>query len=137
MSSRMTNSRRALVDHFEPEDLTDPKAQKQLRGQLEQIDYTAYAANKEVLAAAIGRADAMKFAHLGLAAAQARGRWASLALAATEGGRSPSAQQIEEIQRLRMAYEELSEAYGALRRMVERGYLSYAASDVSGRPPGG
>ncbi|HEX2815745.1 MAG TPA: hypothetical protein VHN39_05105 [Phenylobacterium sp.] len=137
MSSRMTNSRRALVDHFEPDDLTDPKAQKQLRGQLEQIDYTAYAANKEVLAAVIGRADALKFAHLGLATAQARARWAALALAATEGGRAPSAQQIEEIARLRMAFEELSEVYDALRRMVERGYLSYAATDVTARAPGG
>jgi hypothetical protein len=133
MSSRMTNSRRAVVDHFEPDDAIDPKAQRQLRGQLEQIDYTAYAANKEVLAVVVGRADATKFAHLGLATAQARARWVALALAATEGGKAPGPHHIEEIGRLRTAYEELSEAYDALRRMVERGYLAYSGTDIPGR----
>jgi hypothetical protein len=130
MSSRMTNSRRTVLDHFEPDEHVDPKAQRQLRGQLEQIDYTAYAANKEVLAAVIGRADAGKFAYLGLATAQARAKWAAYALAATDGGKSPSAQHIEELARLRSAFEELSEAYDALRRMVERGYLAYSGGDI-------
>src|SRR5476651_152626 len=103
--SRATSLWRSNADHFEPDDDVDPKAQRQLRGQLEQIDYTAYAANKEVLAAVIGRADAVKFAHLGLATAQARARWAALALAATDGGKAPSHAQIEEIGRLRAAYE--------------------------------
>lgn len=133
MSSRMTNSRRAVLDHFEPDDATDPKAQRQLRGQLEQIDYTAYAANKEVLAAVLGRADSMKFAHLGLAIAQARAKWTAFALAITEGGKSPGPHQVEELTRLRVTYDELAEAYDALRRMVERGYLTYTAADIPGR----
>jgi hypothetical protein len=127
MSMRTTNLRRTLPDHFEPDDASDPKAQRQLRGQLEQIDYTAYAANKEVMNAVLGRADAKKFQRLGLAAAQARAKWTATALAATEDGRLPGPAQIDEIARLRTAYEELTEAYDALRRMVERGYLTYGA----------
>ena len=32
---------------------------------------------------------------------------------------------IEKMRQLRMTYEELTEAYDAMRRMVERGYLTY------------
>ena len=36
-----------------------------------------------------------------------------------------SAEQVGRLASLRSAYEEIAEAYGALRRMVERGYLTY------------
>jgi hypothetical protein len=124
----MTNSRRAVTDHFEPDDAIDPKAQRQLRGHLEQIDFTAYAANKEVLSAILGRVDAANFQRLSLAAAQARARWVSTALAATESGRIPTPQQLAEVAHLRGTYEELTEVYDAMRRMVERGYLIYGAA---------
>ena len=40
----------------------------------------------------------------------------------------PSADQIDKLAHLRSAYEELAEAYDALRRMVERGYVIYPAA---------
>ena len=40
--------------------------------------------------------------------------------------RSPlSTEEVSRLQMLRTAYEELSEAYEAMRRMVERGYLQF------------
>jgi tryptophanase len=75
----------------------------------------------------IGPTDADKFQKLGVAAAQARARWVATALVATAGGQPPSHEQVEKIAHLRMAYEELTEVYDAMRRMVERGYLAYAA----------
>ncbi len=125
MSMTRTNSLRRTGDHFEPHDHADPKTQRQLRGQLEQIDYTAYDANKKVLAATLGGADPQKFQRLGLATAQCRARWVAAALAATEGAAVPTVEQIDKLSHLRSAYEELAEAYDAMRRMVERGYLSY------------
>lgn len=122
--SRTANTRRSN-EHFEPEDASDPHAQRRLRGHMEQIDYTAYVANKEVIGQAIGHTDANKFQRLGIAAAQARSRWVAAALAATENGQAPSAEQIDKIASLRMVFEELSEVYDAMRRMVERGYLVY------------
>jgi hypothetical protein len=119
--------RRAAHEHFEPGDDLDPHAQRRLRGQLEQIDYTAYAANREVVNAMLGATDAQKFQKLGVAAAQARARWVAAALAATETGQPPSHDQIEKIARLRFAFEELTEAYDAMRRMVERGYITFTA----------
>ena len=119
--------RRQGHEHFEPGDDLDPHAQRRLRGHLEQIDSTAYAANREVVAAMLGVTDAQKFQKLGVATAQARARWVSTALAATDSGQPPTSDQIEKIGRLRTAFEELSAVYDAMRRMVERGYITFAA----------
>lgn len=121
--TRTSSTRRS--EHFQPDDGSDPHAQRRLRGQLEQIDYTAYASNKEVIGQTLGSADAQKFQKLGVAAAQARARWVAAALAATEGGHPPGADQVAKLAQLRQVYEELTEVYEAMRRMVERGYLNY------------
>jgi len=123
--SRPSNLWRSGADHFEPDADVDPQAQRQLRGQLEQIDYTAYAANRKVVGV-LGKADSLKFERLAAAAALARTQWVAAALAASDGAHPPSAEQIALIAQHRGAYEELTEAYAALRRMVERGYLAYA-----------
>jgi len=131
--SSVTRSRRLVGDHFEPDDNADPRAQKQLRGHLEQIDYTAYAANRKVMSAALGGAEAQQFERLGLAASFARAKWVATALAMSDRGAPPSNADIETLATLRRAYEELTAAYDALRRMVERGYLTYA--EASTRKP--
>ena len=74
MSSTMSGYRRPSSDHFEPEADLDPQAQRQLRGKLEQIDYTAFVSNREVVGHVLGRADPKLFQQLGVAAAQARAR---------------------------------------------------------------
>lgn len=126
MSTTRTNSfRRTNSDHFEPEVADDPQAQRRLRGQLEHIDYTAFASNREVIGQVLGTADAGKFQRLAVAAALARSRWVSEALAVS-GPQGLSAEQIAKLSQLRGAYEELTEAYEAMRRMVERGYLTYS-----------
>ena len=124
MSSTRTNSfRKVSQDHFEPQD-TDPQAQRRLRGQLEQIDYTAFASNREVIGAVLKEADAARFQRLAVAAASARVQWVSQALAMAEGGRL-TAEQVDKLAQLRSAFEELTEVYEGMRRMVERGYLAY------------
>ena len=127
MSSTMSNYRRSGGDHFEPD--LDPQAQRHLRARLEQIDFTAYTANREVVAHHLRRTDAQTFQRMALATAQARAVWVAAAMAATEQGRQPNAAQIENLALLRKAYEELTEAYDALRRMVERGYIGYVTPE--------
>jgi hypothetical protein len=124
--SRATSLWRSAADHFEPDDDVDPKAQRQLRGQLEQIDYAAYAANKKVLGGAIGKAEVQQFERLALATAVARTQWVAASLAVTEKGHALTRDQVEHLAHLRTAYEELSAVYDAMRRMVERGYLAYS-----------
>lgn len=117
---------RKTGDHFEPDEGRDPKAQRLLRGHLEQIDYTAYASNRQVISAALGHVDAPKFQRLSVATAYARARWVATGLAVTESGRPPTKEDVENLANLRRAYEELTEVYDAMRRMVERGYLPYS-----------
>jgi hypothetical protein len=125
VSSVRTNSyRRMALDHFEPED-SDPAEQRKLRGHLEQIDYTAFAANREVIGQVLGHADPGAFQRLGAAAAVARARWIAEAVSLSEASPSVNADGAARLAQLRSAYEELSEAYEGMRRMVERGYLSY------------
>lgn len=125
MSSIRTSSvRRIATDHFEPDTDSDPQAQRRLRGQLEQIDYTAYAANREVLGQSLSHADAGTFQRMAVAAALARAQWVKEALSLSEAG-SISPLRVQRLAELRSAFEELAEAYEALRRMVERGYLPY------------
>jgi hypothetical protein len=128
MSTTRTNTRRIIGDHFEPDEAMDPKAQRQLRGHLEQIDYTAYTANRTVMGAALTGVDAKKFERLALATAQARARWVATGIATGDPGRPMAPAQLAELAHLRSVYEELSEVYEAIRRMVERGYLEFTAA---------
>ncbi len=123
-SIRTASVRRIATDHFEPDVDSDPQAQRRLRGQLEQIDYTAYAANREVLGQVLSHADGAIFQRMAVAAALARAQWVKEALALSEAG-SISPLRVQRLTELRTAFEELAEAYEAMRRMVERGYLPY------------
>ena len=77
---------------------------------------------------AIGRAEAQQFERLALATAVARTQWVAASLAATERGHSLTRDQVEHLAHLRTAYEELTQVYDAMRRMVERGYLAYGGT---------
>jgi hypothetical protein len=128
MSSIVTHSLgRRGQDHFEPEAQLDPQEQRRMRGHLDQIDYTAFAANREILAKALGVADLGKFQRMAVAAAHARAQWVAAGIAMSESGHPPSPAQIAELHHLRQAFEELTEVYEAMRRMIERGYVHYQA----------
>ena len=123
MSTIQTSSYRRPRDHFEPQD-TDPQDQRRLRGLLEQIDYSAFIANREVIGQMIPKVDAAMFQKLAVLTATARGKWAVESLRQSESGAPSTPDQIARLAAARVAYEELGEAYEALRRMVERGYIT-------------
>ena len=112
-------------DHFVPEAALDPETQRKMRGYLEHIDYATYAANRDVLGKALSKTDSAAFEKLATAAACARAEWIATAIAITQKGGTPSGDDIARMGAKRHAFEELSEAYEALRRAVERGYLRY------------
>ncbi len=127
--SRVTVSRRISSDHFEPDDDVDPKTKRQVHGHLEQIDYTTYAANRRVLSGTLANIDAEKLQKLASAAALARTRWVVAGLSLADVEPFPTPQQIRTLAELREAYEELTEVYEGLRRMVERGYITYVGPE--------
>ena len=125
MSVTRTGSFRRQHDHFEPQDDSDPNAARRIRGQLEQIDYTAFASNKEVIGQILGASEAVHFQKLAVAAAHARAVWVSEALKIAEAGGRVTPEDLARLAHLRATFEELAEAYEALRRIVERGYVPY------------
>ena len=123
MSTIQTSSYRRPRDHFEPQD-TDPHEQRRLRGLLEQIDYSAFIANREVIGQMLPKLDASMFQKLAVLTATARAKWVAESLRQSESGAPSTPDQIARLASARTAYEELAEAYEGLRRMVERGYAS-------------
>jgi len=128
LSVSRTGTYRRQNDHFEPQDDSDPHLQRKIRGQLEQIDYTAFASNKEVIGQLVGGADALKFQKMAVAAAHARAVWVTQALKVADSGGRVTPEDLARLTHLRCTFEELSEAYEALRRMVERGYVPYGGT---------
>ena len=132
MGTMLTARTRSRGDHFEPYD-PGPQEARRLRGHLEQIDYTAFLSNREVIPQVMGlgssHTEPAAFQRLAVAAATARGRWIGGALRLAEQGHAVAAHAAERLAALRTTYEELSEAYEGLRRMVERGYLPYRAAE--------
>ncbi|QTC90372.1 hypothetical protein [Brevundimonas goettingensis] len=123
MSSIMTSSTRRTRDHFEPQD-SDPSEVRKLRGLMEQIDYTAFISNREVIGSALSVIDPSTFQRLAVTVATARTKWVSEALRLSESGSPVTPDQTARLTAHRSAYEELAEAYEGLRRMVERGYIT-------------
>lgn len=125
MSTTVTNTLRARSDRFEPEVELDPAEQRKLRGHLDQIDYVAYAANRAVVGQALGSVELRAFERVAIATAHARANWVTAAVKMSEAGAALTADQIAQLAALRLAFDELTEAYDAMRRLVERGYLHY------------
>ena len=123
MSTIQTSSYRRQRDHFEPQD-TDPQEQRRLRGLLEQIDYSTFIANREVIGQMLPKLDAAMFQRLAVLTATARAKWVAESLRQSESGAPSTPDQIARLTSARTAYEELAEAYEGLRRMVERGYAA-------------
>lgn len=123
MSTVLTQSYRRPRDHFEPQD-TDPHEQRRLRGLLEQIDYAAFVSNREAAGQVLKGVTLESFQTLAVTTAAARMRWAAEALRLAQSGSPATPDQIARLTAQRTAFEELAEAYEALRRLVERGYVT-------------
>ncbi|HVY84812.1 MAG TPA: hypothetical protein VG943_06750 [Caulobacterales bacterium] len=103
----------------------DPQEQRKLLAHLEEVDAATFEANRQVLARTVGRVDVRTFKRLASAAANARAHWVAAAVEMTEKAASASPADIARLAALRTAYEEMTQVYDAVRRMVERGYLCY------------
>jgi predicted lipid-binding transport protein (Tim44 family) len=68
--------------------------------------------------------DAASLQKLAVLTATARAKWAAEALRLAHSGSPVTPDQTARLTAARTAFEELVEAYDALRRMVERGYIA-------------
>lgn len=131
MSTKHAGFKRVDNDHFHPDGSADPAEQRRRRGQLEQIDYTAFACNQAVVGKTLGKAGPGDFQALALTTARARAAWVAAGLKAAQTPDGPDMAAVQRLSTLRRTYEELVEVYDAARRMVERGYLAYETTAQS------
>ena len=130
MAKVVTSSYRRVSDRFEPDLVQDPTEQRKLRGYLEKIDYTVFAANQAVIQQALDHVSIVDFENLALCSSKARTLWVDAAKKMTAGRKPLMPDELATLTHLRTSYEELSEAYEAMRRMVERGYLKFDPGEV-------
>lgn len=133
MSTMQTQNYRRRQDHFQPEDM-DPHEQRRLRGMLEQVDYSAYVANREVISATLGRVTIEDFSQMAARTAQARARWLAEGLRLAHSS-AASPDQYKRLNEARMAYEEMAQLFEGIRRACERGYLPLPATAPQSGPP--
>jgi len=88
----------------------------------DRMDRTIMKANQEVLSAKLPDIDLNTITRLSVRIAELRASYLSKALAVAETTGVPSVEALEDLQRHRVAFEELREAFEALERVIERGY---------------
>ena len=124
-NSTVNRAWRIGTEHFQPDAGADHKAQRQIHGNVETVEYLAYEATRSTLGARMPSVTEVQLKKLANAAAEARRQWVSTAVLFAEQSIALNEDQTKKLTLLRMAYDELTEAYSALRRMVERSYVQF------------
>ena len=93
-----------------------------MRGNRVRIDCGALEVSEEVLAELVGLARLDRGQRLAVAKGNAGGGWVADALAVSQKSEQ-SPEDITKLTALRCAFQEFTESYDALRRLVERGYI--------------
>ena len=73
---------------------------------------------------ALNGVDAASLQKLAVMTATARAKWVAESLRLAHSGSAVTPDQVARLTAARTAYDELAEAYEALRRIIERGYIS-------------
>lgn len=108
--------------------LTDVELDRQKRQSLarfrDRMDKTILEANQSVLRAKLPDITVDTMTRLAVRIAELRASYLARALKVAEVPGVPSVEVLEDLQRHRVAFEELREAFEALERVIERGYSS-------------
>lgn len=107
---------------LESAELLDPKARKALKAALAQMDLAVYAANQEIIGRLLPDLDQQDVVRFAVVVAEQRAHYVKEALRLTRAKREPTPAEIAGLAALRAGYDELSAAFEALRRLIERGY---------------
>jgi hypothetical protein len=107
---------------YEAPEMMDHHAQMRLKGNLQQIDYGIFAANREVFQKKIPELDQATMIRFAVVVSEERAAFVAQGLALARAGHTPSDADIAELARLRQRYEEMEAAFRAARRLIERGY---------------
>lgn len=110
------------VDHLMSQDQLDKESQRKLAKFMEELEMATFRANQEVMAKKLPTLGIETFVRFSVKVAEARAEYISASLAEVDREGRPDPEHMKRIQALRITYDELSKAYDATERLVERGY---------------
>ncbi|MEQ8745331.1 hypothetical protein [Pyruvatibacter sp.] len=102
----------------------DREKRRALQEFAERMDRTILEANYEVLHAKLPDVTLKTMTRLAVRIAELRAAYLAKALAVADQPGVPTASALDDLQRHRVAFEELREAFEALERVIERGYTT-------------
>jgi hypothetical protein len=109
-------------DAYIAPELLETGARKAIKLQLDEFAFVAYTADREIMRRELPVLGHDEIQFLVVAGAEARARWLRRALDLAKTKVPPTPAEVDELARLRNAYDEFVSAFEAARRVVERGY---------------
>jgi len=119
-------------ESYEAPEMLEHHAQVRLKGNLQQIDYSIFAANQEVFRKEIPELDQHSMIRFAVVVAELRAAYVAKGLALSQAGHVPSERDIAELAKARQCFEEMEAAFRATRRLIERGYSSVGHPRAAG-----
>lgn len=110
------------VDKLMTPEAADAGANHRIRHFLEAMDSAILEANLEVIGREIPNLNRDSFLRIAVRVAELRADYIRTGMKVAEA-RHPDSASVEELVRLRKAYEEMQSVYESARRVIERGYV--------------
>ncbi len=110
------------VDKLLTPEAADSTSRHRIRHFLENMEAAVLEANCEVIGREIPHLNQESFLRMAVRVAELRADYIRAGLKATEA-RHPAPAAIEELSRVRKAYEEMQAVFDAAERIIERGYV--------------
>jgi hypothetical protein len=115
------------VDHLMSREMLDKRALHALAAFREEVEMAIFSANTEIIGRETPNLTRDTFLKLAVAVAEARARYIKVGTeVAAMAGKKPPREMIDSLAEARRAYEEITHAFQAVERVIERGYIPVA-----------
>jgi hypothetical protein len=112
------------ADRVMSDDLLDREARQALSKFSQGLEVAVFEANRETISRKLGALPRESFLRLAVKVADTRADYLQVALEVAKGDGLPRPADIERLRKLRETYEEMVDAFEAMERVIERGYIS-------------
>lgn len=115
------------VDHLMTREMLDKRALHALAAFRDEVEMAIFSANTEIIGRETPNLTRDTFLKLAVAVAEARARYIKVGVeVAAMAGKKLPREMIDALAEARRAYEEITHAFQAVERVIERGYIPVA-----------
>ena len=115
------------VDHLMTREMLDKRALHALAAFRDEVEMAIFSANTEIIGRETPNLTRDTFLKLAVAVAEARARYIKVAVeVAGMAGKKPPREMIDALAEARRTYDEITHAFQAVERVIERGYIPVA-----------